>query len=47
MLNEEILVNSYQKKINHMSKLVDNVGKALKYFPFQYVGEFTFDEEDF
>ena len=45
MLNEEIPVNKYQKKINHLSKLVETmfiilqsakiVGKTLKYFLLQ------------
>ena len=44
VLNEEIPVNKYHKKINHMSKLVETmfllcssakiVGKTLKYFRF-------------
>ena len=41
MLNEEIPVSKYQKKINHMSKFVETMfdiilGKTInKYFPFQ------------
>ena len=54
MLNEEIPVNKYQKKINHMSKLENNFHsiqvlklwvRLLSIFRFNVNSEFTFDEQ--